>query len=125
MKYFAIFDKNVETIFQLQWKIANISDISAIFCAIWVKFTEDLYLNFSLIYEFSEFHTLSHIKFIDFFIVEQNVLRYKAKMWTTFKGTFSLPYYKLIITAVSLQQQDEHFFLNCEKKKLLKFLLDT
>ena len=27
MKYFAIFDKNVETIFQLQWKIGNISDM--------------------------------------------------------------------------------------------------
>ena len=27
MKYFAIFDKNVETIFQLQWKIGNIPDM--------------------------------------------------------------------------------------------------
>ena len=27
MKYFAIFDKNVATIFQLQWKIRNISDM--------------------------------------------------------------------------------------------------
>ena len=27
MKYFAIFDKNVETIFQLQWKIENIYDM--------------------------------------------------------------------------------------------------
>ena len=27
MKYFAIFDKNIATIFQLQWKIGNISDM--------------------------------------------------------------------------------------------------
>ena len=27
MKYFAIFDKNFEAIFQLQWKIENISDM--------------------------------------------------------------------------------------------------
>ena len=27
MKYFAIFEKNVERIFQLQWKIGNISDM--------------------------------------------------------------------------------------------------
>ena len=27
MKYFAIFDKNIATIFQLQWKISNISDM--------------------------------------------------------------------------------------------------
>ena len=27
MKYFAIFDKNIATVFQLQWKIGNISDM--------------------------------------------------------------------------------------------------
>ena len=27
MKYFAIFEKNVERIFQLKWKIGNISDM--------------------------------------------------------------------------------------------------
>ena len=27
MKYFAIFDKNIATIFQLQWNIGNIPDI--------------------------------------------------------------------------------------------------
>ena len=27
VKYFAIFDKNIATIFQLQWKIGNISDM--------------------------------------------------------------------------------------------------
>ena len=36
MKYFAIFDNNVERIFQLQGKIGN---ISAIFCAMWVVTT--------------------------------------------------------------------------------------
>ena len=33
MKYFGIIDKNVAAIFQLQWKIGN---ISAIICAMWV-----------------------------------------------------------------------------------------
>ena len=27
MKYFAVFDKNIVTIFQLQWNIVNISDM--------------------------------------------------------------------------------------------------
>ena len=38
MKYFGIIDKIVATIFQLRWKIGNISDmhVSAIFCAMWV-----------------------------------------------------------------------------------------
>ena len=35
MKHFAIFDKNVATIFQLRWNIGNVPDISAIFCAMW------------------------------------------------------------------------------------------
>ena len=38
MKYFAIFDKNVSTIFQLQWNIENIPDIFlqySVLCGVW------------------------------------------------------------------------------------------
>ena len=48
MKYFGIIDKNVAAIFQLQWMIGNISDVSAIFCAMWVsnqRAAQEKYLN--------------------------------------------------------------------------------
>ena len=38
MKYFGIIDKNVAAIFQLQWKIVNISDMFlqySVLCGIW------------------------------------------------------------------------------------------
>ena len=38
MKYFAIFDKNVETVFQLQWKIGNISDMFLQYSVLYEQF---------------------------------------------------------------------------------------
>ena len=35
MKYFAIFDQNFKTIFQLQWKIRNISDMFLQYSVLW------------------------------------------------------------------------------------------
>ena len=52
MKYFVIFDKNVETIFQLQWQIINISDIFLQYLVLYARrefLREILYNNIAII----------------------------------------------------------------------------